>query len=164
MIRRRCKTFGCANLHHNKSGYCDDCTRKHAVDYTDGRESSNSRGYNYKWREFSKKFLAFHPTCAICGAPATVTDHRDTPAEIMLDLYGRFDLDPMNYQALCTSCNTRKAKEDRLKVEQYFTRKANGYPGGEGQKNASDPTTAPVSLVHTHGGFYKGVPLDGQEE
>jgi len=51
-----------------------------------------------------------------------------------------------------------------MKVEQYFTRKANGYPGGEGQKNASDPTTAPVSLVHTYGDFYKGVPLDGQEE
>lgn len=164
MIKRRCKTFGCANLHSNKSGYCNTCTCKHAGDYTDTRESSNDRGYNYKWRVFSQNYLKQHPTCAICGAPATVTDHRDTPAAIMLDLYGRFDLDPLHYQALCTSCNTRKAKEDQQKVEQYFVRKELGYPRGEGQKTASPPTTAPVRPVNTHGTFHKGVPLDGEEE
>ncbi|MDC7230241.1 MAG: hypothetical protein PQJ48_08010, partial [Sphaerochaetaceae bacterium] len=75
MIKRRCKTFGCAKLHNNKSGYCNACTQKHASDYTDTRESSNDRGYNYKWRVFSQNYLKEHPKCTICGAPATVTDH-----------------------------------------------------------------------------------------
>lgn len=163
MIRRRCKTFGCANLHYNKRGYCDDCTRKYASSFTDNRESSTDRGYDNRWRTFSKKFLADHPVCAICGSPAQVTDHKDTPAAIMLDLYGRFDLDPSHYQALCVACNTRKTSEDQLKIKEYFSKKQFGYPRGGCQKNSDRGTTASVRLLHTHGEKHKGVRSDGEE-
>lgn len=164
MIKRRCKTFGCVNLHHNKRGYCDACIRKTGESFTDNRESSTARGYDNRWRVFSQNYLKSHPVCAVCGAPATVTDHKDTPAPIMLDLYGRFDLNPDNYQPLCVSCNTRKGYEDKKRVDEYFQKKALGLPRGEGQKNRNFFTTARVCSVHTHGEKHKGVPADGQEK
>lgn len=166
MIRRTCKTFRCPNLHTNVSGYCDSCTRRHAAAYTDGRASSTDRGYNNRWREFSKRFLADHPRCAICGDVSTVTDHKSTPAEIMLDIYGRFDLDPLQYQALCTSCNTRKAAEDRIKVNEYFRKKDLRVqnPGGGSEKTPPHATTAPILTINTHDAFHKGVPGHVEEE
>ena len=138
-MKRMCKTFGCPNVHTNKSGYCDECIRRAGrafSDRADDRPTAHQRGYDAKWRAFSTKYLETHKVCAICGAPATVTDHKSTPAEIMLDLYGRFDLNPDHYQALCTSCNTRKGTEDRQKVDEYFKKKqAIERTRGEGQKN-----------------------------
>ncbi len=152
---RRCKTFRCKNLHNNKNGYCDECTRKKAKTFSDAdtRASASARGYNSKWREFSKAFLRDHPRCAVCGAPAQVTDHKDTPAEIMLDLYGRFDLDPAHYQPLCVACNTRKAADDRRKVEEYFKKK---QTRGEGQNVSAGEKTGSVQLPFTHDGFSGG--------
>jgi 5-methylcytosine-specific restriction protein A len=166
-MKRMCKTFGCPNFHHNRSGYCDQCTRRHArgfSDSADDRPSSQARGYDSRWREFSKRFLAEHPLCVICGDAAAVTDHRDTPAEIMLDLYGRFDLDTDHYQALCVSCNTRKGKDDRRKVDEYFAKKElRERTRGEGSKNAAPGATAPVRTINTHGEKHKGVCADGEE-
>ena len=52
-------------------------------------------------------------------------DHKAIPAEIMMDMYGKFDLDPSLYQALCFSCNRRKTSQDRIQIEQYFKDKEN---------------------------------------
>ena len=51
-------------------------------------------------------------------------DHKEIPAEIMIDMFGKFDLDPNLYQALCFSCNRRKAVQDREQIDQYFRDKA----------------------------------------
>lgn len=123
-IKKRCKTLGCPNLHTNLSGYCDECTRKfrekHPKKEQEDRPSSNERGYDHRWRMFSQRFLRSHPVCAICGAPAKVTDHKAATAEMMMDAYGHFDLDPNNYQALCYACNNRKAKtKDKEMRKQY---------------------------------------------
>ncbi|MEA5032316.1 MAG: hypothetical protein VB025_09230 [Sphaerochaeta sp.] len=156
-MKRMCKTFGCPNFHHNKSGYCDDCTRRTAqsfCDRADDRPSAHARGYDSRWRMFSRKFLAEHPVCAICGEKATVTDHKDTPAEIMLDIFGRFDLDTNHYQALCTSCNVRKGTEDRRKVDEYFAKKElREQRQGEGQKNDIVLATASIRAINTHEDF-----------
>ncbi len=146
MLRRRCKTPGCPNLHTNRSGFCTECERKHHAQHvaraiatagtrleipSSHRGSAWDRGYGSRdWREFAKGFLKRHPTCAICGAPATVCDHKDMPAQVMMDMYGRFLLDDRYYQPLCVSCNTRKAKEDQAKVEEYF--KGRAFIGSEG--------------------------------
>jgi len=156
-MKRMCKTFGCPNIHNNKSGYCDECTRGNARSFTDSgddRPSAHARGYDNRWRMFSKKFLSEHPHCAICGAKATVTDHKDMPAEIMLDLYGRFDLDPDHYQALCTSCNTRKGIEDRKRIDEYYAKKqSREKTRGEGEKNRPLPATGTISPINTHEDF-----------
>lgn len=51
-------------------------------------------------------------------------DHKEIPAEIMIDMAGKFDLDPNLYQALCFSCNRRKAVQDRDQIDRYFRDKA----------------------------------------
>ncbi|MFA6778200.1 MAG: hypothetical protein WCU80_00245 [Paludibacteraceae bacterium] len=122
MLKKSCKTWGCPNLTYNKSGWCDECEKKHRPVHQkpDERPTAQERGYDYRWREFSKQFLAHHPVCEMCGAPAEVTDHKDITAKVMMDLYGKFDLDESHYQALCRSCNTKKAKQDHEADAEYF--------------------------------------------
>lgn len=83
-------------------------------------ESARKEFGSQKWRKFAKDFLALHPTCEICGAPATSCDHKDIPADVMIDMWGAFDYDPSHYQALCHSCNARKgASYDRQIRRKY---------------------------------------------
>lgn len=141
-LKKRCKTYGCRNFHHNSSGYCDECTKRWKEKHPkkdDKRPSAGKRGYDWAWTKFARKFLASHPVCALCGAPATCVDHKDMTADMMLDAYGRFDYDESHYQALCSSCNARKgAREDRLMRAEYARDKqslADLRPQGEGLKN-----------------------------
>ena len=39
------------------------------------RPTAAQRGYGSKWREARLAFLAAHPSCARCGAPATIVHH-----------------------------------------------------------------------------------------
>lgn len=39
------------------------------------RASAKDRGYDWKWYNYRKKFLAANPKCYVCGEKATVTDH-----------------------------------------------------------------------------------------
>ena len=115
ILQKRCKTPGCPNLHKNPSGYCDACTERYrknhpySKEYEATRPSASERGYTWRWHAFARQYLQQHPTCVMCGAPATVCDHKDIPADIMLKMNnGHFDYDISHYQALCSSCNTKK--------------------------------------------------------
>ena len=123
-LKKRCKTYGCPNLHSNVSGYCDECTaayrRNHPSTYEKSRPSAHKRGYDYKWQKFRRDFLAVNPVCAMCGAKAEVVDHKDIPADVMLEAYGSFDLDPSHYQALCRRCNTLKGLDYDKKAREAF--------------------------------------------
>lgn len=123
-FKKRCKTVGCPNLHNNKNGYCNECNAKyyatHPSRYEKTRPSSVERGYDSRWHKFAKNFLKDHPVCAMCGAPAQCVDHKDIPADVMMSVYGEFDLDPVHYQALCSRCNTIKGRyEDKRARESY---------------------------------------------
>lgn len=135
LFKKKCKTYHCPNLHQNKSGFCDICQATRSASYlrqpvdqtiseNTQRPSASQRGYDHSWHQFARTFLESHPVCAVCGKPSQCVDHKAIPAEIMLDMYGRFDLDPSLYQALCFSCNRRKTFQDRIVVEQYFKDKA----------------------------------------
>jgi len=39
------------------------------------RPNASQRGYDAKWERARRDFLKMYPTCARCGAPATVVDH-----------------------------------------------------------------------------------------
>ncbi len=129
-LRKNCKTPGCPNLHRNISGYCDECESKRQAkrlqglrdaDSTDKRKSFRERGYTSKWTAFAKKYLQAHPVCAMCGAPAEVVDHKDIPADVMVDAYGEFIYDEAHYQPLCRRCNNWKGRQIDPKLrEQYF--------------------------------------------
>ncbi len=167
-FRRKCKTPGCPNLHRNASGYCDDCQIKRQAESryrmimagTDGpeaqreREKTAARGYDSRWAAFARRYLTEHPVCALCGAPARVVDHKDIPAQVMLDMWGRFDLDPEHYQALCYRCNSRKAKEDRKKTDKYFELQKRldagpAAPGGGVETSSEAMTQDAPGISHT---------------
>lgn len=131
MIHKKCRMAGCGELTDDRTGYCT----KHRIELGNARKknyyrihpeykerertSAAKRGYDYTWQVFAKKFLQEHPICALCGRPSTVCDHKDIPAQIMINMWGKFDLEPDLYQALCTSCNNRKRKQDRARINKY---------------------------------------------
>lgn len=97
-----------------------------------GKETSNQRGYTYKWQQAREGYLAKHPWCMYClrklgitsidpteqlilsitaGAsptPATVLDHK-VPHRGDMVLFWQSS----NWQGLCASChNGEKAREE----------------------------------------------------
>lgn len=158
-LRKKCKTYGCPNLHHNASGYCDECTAKYRSSHprTENEKPTLPARKEYrswKWRKFAQDFLKLHPTCEICGAPATCVDHKDMTADMMVDAYGGFDYDPAHYQALCRSCNARKGMhEDRAMRAAYQKDIAalSQHPEGRGEKNQGPSSTAFGGDRPTHG-------------
>ena len=78
------------------------CQRERKARADRARPSAAARGYTSVWQKASKRFLAKHPTCARCHAPATLVDHikphRGDQA-LFWDSAG-------NWQSLCTSCHS----------------------------------------------------------
>lgn len=72
------------------------------------RLSAYARGYTSTWSKASRQFLKEHPLCAVCGKPATETDHI-VPHKGNKELFW----DVSNWQPLCHECHSRKtATED----------------------------------------------------
>ena len=139
--RKKCKSWNCPNLHTNMNGYCDECNRKYRAKhpdrynedgskkfdmkaYDEKRGNFRQRGYNYDWDKFRKRFLAGHPTCEICGAPAQCVDHKKATARQMMDALGEFSYLEDDYQALCYRCNIKKGQTiDKESDAEYFKMK-----------------------------------------
>lgn len=79
-------------------------------------ESSNERGYGYKWQMARKAYLLKNPLCVMCEAAgrvqaATVLDHI-TPHQGNQDLFWNQE----NWQGLCAHCHSSlKQKMEREK-------------------------------------------------
>ena len=77
------------------------------------RESPSRRGYGRAWQRARQRYLGRHPLCVECHAhgqaeAATTVDHL-VPHKGDKALFW----DKGNWQALCTSCHSRKtARED----------------------------------------------------
>ena len=87
---------------HRPVGWRDKCARDQ--DYALHRDKrSVALMRSTAWRDARSAFLAEHPACARCGAPATVVDHtvphRGDPVLFW---------DRRRWQALCASCHGRK--------------------------------------------------------
>lgn len=73
------------------------------------RPSAGKRGYGAKWRHARNDYLKDHPVCVMCGAPATLVDHK-TPHKGDLKLFWSRS----NWQSLCTTCHSiRKQRIER---------------------------------------------------
>lgn len=111
-----CKYPGC-NILISSGAYCPKHTQKREggppMKNQRKRDSAAKRGYDRRWREESKAYLARHPWCEECmrqgrRTPATEVDHR-IPHKGDRGLF--WDRD--NWQGLCHSCHSIKtAKED----------------------------------------------------
>jgi 5-methylcytosine-specific restriction endonuclease McrA len=77
------------------------------------RPSSSARGYTGRWEREKAKYLARHPACRICSAPATTVDHV-TPHKGDECLFW----DRKNWQPLCGHChNSTKQRLERRVIE-----------------------------------------------
>jgi 5-methylcytosine-specific restriction protein A len=61
-----------------------------------------AKTYNRKWAALSKRFLAAHPQCNLCGQPSKHVDHV-TPVSAQPWL----KFESGNLQALCHGCHNR---------------------------------------------------------
>ncbi|WP_147164631.1 HNH endonuclease [Pararhodospirillum oryzae] len=92
----------------------------------DERPSASERGYGVRWQRARAAFLADHPVCVKCGAPATVVDHI-FPHKGDQSVFW----DKLNWQALCTHCHCSiKQAEERGKKKPKIIKgvDANGRP------------------------------------
>ena len=73
------------------------------------RPTAAQRGYNHEWRKARLAFLALHPSCALCFAPATVVDHIIPHRGDDALFWNR-----QNWQPLCVTCHNRaKQRQER---------------------------------------------------
>ncbi|MFC0217820.1 HNH endonuclease [Pseudochelatococcus lubricantis] len=65
------------------------------------RPNARERGYDSAWDKARASYLASHPTCIRCGAPATVVDH-------VIPHRGDRALfwNKVNWQQLCVQCHS----------------------------------------------------------
>ena len=104
--KRPCKHPGCPRLTSGR--YCE----LHAKLHINDRASAFERGYNSRWQNVSKRFLANHPFCAECERngkliPATVVDHVN-PHRGDEELFWS----ESNWQPLCKKCHDIKTREE----------------------------------------------------
>lgn len=83
--------------------------RERKARHDEQRPSARERGYDTKWDKARAAYLAKHPTCAKCGAPATVVDHIVPHRGDMKVFWDR-----TRWQPLCVSCHSStKQREER---------------------------------------------------
>lgn len=102
---RVCSKIGCANLIYGSGSLCAD----HAREAQAQRQANSSRPrpnvrqlYGPEWPEFSRRYLAAHPWCRICGKRAHHTDH------IIAVSAGGAVFEEANLQPLCRSHHGKK--------------------------------------------------------
>jgi 5-methylcytosine-specific restriction enzyme A len=102
-----CKTPGCRGT-AERIGFCRNCHADGKA--TDGRPSRAERGYDYRWFNYRRAFLAANPFCAdpyrrhpAVRQVATVCDHKE-PHRGNQELFW----DRRNHQPLCKPCHDYK--------------------------------------------------------
>ena len=96
-----CNERGCTVL--TRTSYCVG----HSRDKEQERGSAASRGYDYKWQQYSKRYLIDYPICAHCNGESRVVDH------IVPINQGGSMWDEKNHAPMCVSCHNRKTAGER---------------------------------------------------
>jgi 5-methylcytosine-specific restriction protein A len=83
--------------------------RERKARFDKNRPTARERGYTTRWDQTRKGFLAKHPSCAMCGAQATVVDHIVRHGGDWTLFWTR-----TNWQPLCVPCHSRaKQSQER---------------------------------------------------
>lgn len=101
----------CGNIvPHGQLCECQEKTKRERNARHDARRPSAAhRGYNHEWREARADYLQAHPTCRLCGNPASLVDH-------IIPHRGdkRLFWTRANWQPLCTPCHSStKQRQER---------------------------------------------------
>jgi len=99
--KKPCNRSNCPNLTHNRSGYCDHHQKDYRKQRDINRDTSDARGYTYRWQKVRKLFLTQHPLCIICQSEGVITTA--TIIDHIIPHKGNQDLfwDESNWQPLC---------------------------------------------------------------
>jgi 5-methylcytosine-specific restriction protein A len=97
-IMRPCLMPNCPEVVEN--GYC--AAHYRSSDFK--RKNANSRGYNYRWKQYRKWFLDKHPLCEDCSVfiptQATEVHHKAKLAD-----HPELQFVESNLKALCHRCH-----------------------------------------------------------
>jgi 5-methylcytosine-specific restriction protein A len=105
---RRCSTPGCPGILENPAQRsCVTCARR-----ADAARIDHHRYSSAAWRRRRASFLARHPRCVDCGAPATIADHAPVARRVLV-ARGVADPDAERWlQARCKPCHQRRTVRD----------------------------------------------------
>lgn len=87
---------------------CPPCEARYQQRIDQRRPSASARGYDARWQRTRRRYLREHPTCVVCGQPATDVDHIDG-----LGPHGPRGHDPTNLRSLCHPCHSRRTARDQ---------------------------------------------------
>jgi 5-methylcytosine-specific restriction endonuclease McrA len=85
--------------------YANARERKAAFDRT--RPSRQARGYDSDWYRLRNAYIAAHPCCCMCGAPADDIDHIESIRE-----HPELRLEWSNLRALCRHHHSQRTARD----------------------------------------------------
>jgi 5-methylcytosine-specific restriction protein A len=99
---RRCPTL-------TTEGLCSPCRKKAQQLDRQTRGSAHARGYTAAWQAYSRRYRYEHPWCVLClkDGKQRITQQVDHISPVSGPQDPSF-WDPMNHQALCTPCHSRK--------------------------------------------------------
>jgi len=98
---RVCSQPGCPNLVRTPGErFCPEHLAEERRRQDARRGSSAQRGYGPHWQKIRSRYLALHPRCEQCGAPATTVHHK-----VRLRDGGSNRVE--NLESLCQPCHSR---------------------------------------------------------
>lgn len=115
--KRPCGYPGCSNL--VDKGYCDKHKSK-----SENRGTASQRGYNYKWSQYSKRFLQ-RPENTFCKLQLPGCTNIAKCVDHIVAVNGADDplfWNTSNHQAACIACNTKKGKQTIKGISEPFER------------------------------------------
>jgi 5-methylcytosine-specific restriction protein A len=103
------------------SGILCECQKARAAErkarFDATRPSARERGYTSKWEKERAAFLALFRTCARCGQPATVVNHKIPHKGDRKLFWSR-----SNWEAVCTPCHNGPIQSEERRSIKIFDR------------------------------------------
>jgi 5-methylcytosine-specific restriction enzyme A len=111
-VKRGCAEPGCPAIIGLGERYCQKHQAQADAAYDEHRGSRHERGYDHRWGNLRRAFLASNPICARCERagrvePATMVHH------IIPIRDGGDRLDNANLEALCRPCHEKIHRRKR---------------------------------------------------
>jgi 5-methylcytosine-specific restriction endonuclease McrA len=86
--------------------------RARKAEHDKNRPTARQRGYDTAWEKARRGFLAKHPHCARCGAPATVINHRTPHRGNRLIFWDR-----NNWEPVCAPCHNSVIQSEERRAQ-----------------------------------------------